>query len=273
MQSSPSAASPASLASGLDVGFNVSHAPAIARWKAHAINCAPHEAVGVLTADGRFAPLTNVSPEPWRHFTYKAEDYLAAGEVIAMVHSHTPDAPDAKGRVNPAYHDPSKLDMENQIRMAMPWGISVCANGSCSDPVWWGDSLPIRPFLGRNFMHGIMDCYSLVRDWHRWQGVLLPEVPRDDYWWTQDGVDLYASMFEQNGFEKVAGRDLQPGDGFLMKIRADRLNHAGIYLGNGVILHHLANQLSLRSSAALWRGKMDVVLRHKDLPATLKDIV
>jgi proteasome lid subunit RPN8/RPN11 len=276
MQFSPSEVSPASLASGPNVGFNVSHAPAIALWKAHAINCTPNEAVGVLTADGNFHPIENISPEPNRHFTYRAEDYLAIeaqSEIIAMLHSHTDDPPDDKGRSPTVYMDPSKLDMENQIRMGLPWGISIARADSCSDPIWWGDTLPIRPLLGRVFMHGIQDCYTLVRDWHRLQGVVLPEVPRDDFWWTHDGVDLYAEAFEKNGFEVVTNRDLQPGDGFLAAIRSPKLNHAGIYIGKGQILHHLANQLSMRSSAGLWRGKMAMILRHKDLPETLKEIV
>ena len=62
---------------------------------------------------------------------------------------------------------PSRPDMEGQIATAVPWGIIALDEERIGDPEIWGDQLPVVPLLGRSFMHGIRDCYSLIRDTFR----------------------------------------------------------------------------------------------------------
>lgn len=37
-----------------------------------------------------------------------------------------------------------------------------------------------------------------------------------------------------------------------MAINSEEINHAAIYIGNGLLLQHLTNRLSRRDPAALW---------------------
>lgn len=264
MQSIPLVASPASLALGFDVGLNCAHPQAIAQWKAHALSCFPNEAAGFILTDGRFIPVENIHADPRDHFEFPSTLYVAYADLLAgVVHSHTPGWRDEPTR--PPSHSPSQADMAAQISMDVPWGISVAQNGSVSDPVWWGDTLPIRPLIGRTFIHGITDCYSLVRDWHRLQGIQFDDVPRDEDWWMEDSKDLYMDLFESRGFVRVQRVAPKKGDAFICGLRSGKRNHAGVFISNDIFIHHPGDQLSLRSHGVRWRQKLDFLVRHKDL--------
>lgn len=263
MLSIPSVVSPASLALASDVGFNGTYPDAIKAWKDYAASKYPEEAVGFLLTGGEFLPVDNVHEEPENFFAVDDAVYVAyADALIAVLHSHTNGA----GENDEPSIEPSKADMERQILSDVPWGVSTCHGGVTSNPIWWGDSLEVRPLVGRQFVHGITDCYSLVRDWHRLNGIMFDDVPRDPDWWLQDDENLYMELFESRGFRVVTDRAPIEGDCFMCKLMSTKRNHAGVFVSNQVFLHHPGGSLSLRSQAARWRQKLDMIVRHKDLP-------
>jgi proteasome lid subunit RPN8/RPN11 len=278
MQSIPSVVSPASLACAHDVGLNTSHPRALKAWREYAIQHVPNEACGFFLRGDHFYPIENRSETPDRHFIFDSFEYAdISDQVEGIVHSHTP-GPDLDHRGEPMLADdtPTKLDMESQIASDVPWGISCADATHVSDPLWWGDSLPIRPLLGRVFKHGINDCYSLVRDWHRLQGVHFEDVPRDMGWWknvSDAGVaefDLYTDLFESRGFERVQRVAPKTGDCFIARLHSPVVrNHAGVFIDDERFIHHAGGQLSLRQFGHVWQPKLDFIVRHKDLPETL----
>ena len=55
----------------------------------------------------------------------------------------------------------------------------------------------------------------------------------------------------------------QPHDIFLMQVRSDIDNHAAIYLGDNIILHHLQDQLSVRAVyGGAWQKLTRYVMRY-----------
>ncbi|WP_255364477.1 C40 family peptidase [Luteibacter sp. UNC138MFCol5.1] len=106
------------------------------------------------------------------------------------------------------------------------------------------------PLVGRTWAHGVLDCWALCRDWYaRERGVLLPDPPRADGWWDDGASDLYGDdAMREAGFRRIDLRDITEGDLILMQIRSKNLvpNHAAIYLGDSLILHHLDGRLSSR---------------------------
>lgn len=274
----PSVVSPASLACAHDVGLNSSHPKALAAWRLHALEKVPNEACGLFLRGDRFLPVENISETPDRHFAFSSHIYEdIADEIEGIVHSHTP-GPELDQRGEPLMADnaPSKLDMESQIASDVPWGISIADATHTSDPIWWGDSLPIRPLLGRVFLHGVNDCYSLVRDWHRLQGIHFDDVPRDSEWWknvSDAGVaefDLYIDLFESRGFKRVQRDAPKKGDCFITRLHSPLVrNHAGVFIDDQQFIHHAGGQLSLRQFGHVWGPKLDFIVRHKDLPETL----
>lgn len=217
--------------------------------KAHALAEFPRESVGFVVG-GEYVPQINIAETPEEHFRVADSEYLQyAKDLQAVIHSH-PDGPD----------HPSRHDMQQQIAMGVPWGIVVCREDHANEPFFWGDGVPVPPLVGRVFRHGVSDCYSLVRDYYRTEkNVLLPAHPRDDEWWLK-GEDLYMQHFKPYGFATVA--EPEPGDSFIAQVHSHVPNHAGVYVGDGLILHHLMNRLSRHEPAFNWHKLIRMWVRY-----------
>lgn len=240
----------------------------IAAAKAHALREYPKESCG-LVVDDTYRPCFNYAVNPEKDFVISEADYLWAendGGVQAVLHSH-PDGP----------LFPTEADMQGQLSSAVPWGIIPTDGERAGDPIMWGDQLPIAPLIGREFRHGVADCYTLVRDAYRlgkdgmkehgidgWplDPIQLPEVPRDDNWWETE-KDLYVDYLAKVGFRQIDRSEARPGDGMLFKIRANKLNHAAVLLDGNVILHHLPNRPSRREAAGIWVYQVEMWLRYE----------
>ncbi|NYH13423.1 cell wall-associated NlpC family hydrolase [Paraburkholderia bryophila] len=197
------------------------------------------------------------------HFILPAEEYAAIesmGEIVMVVHSH----PDASS-------DPSEADRVACEASGLPWmivevrrddGGTVAAHG-VSNIAPAGFSAPL---IGRSFAHGVLDCYTLVRDWYRVErNVVLRDFKRCDGWWNE-GADLYMNNYRAAGFRPlVEGESHAVGDVILMQIRSDVANHAGIYIGDGLMLHHRYGRLSNREIyGGYWLENTRTVLRYVD---------
>lgn len=197
--------------------------------RAGAIDAYPHEAVWLITDDGDCRQVRNVHTNPAGSFAVAKADMAAARArgLAAIVHSH-PDYPAC----------PSEADMRGQLATAVPWGI-VANDGQAATPIaWWGQGTPRPPLDGRGFVHGITDCYSLIRDYYaETYGIDLIEVPRAWEWWRQ-GADLYQRLFGRAGFVQIPHDQAEPGDVWLCQIRSPVPNHGGILLSGDRGLHH-----------------------------------
>lgn len=235
--------------------------------KAHAREMYPEEMCGFVIA-GAFVPVENCAADPDQHveeactcrlctFVISADDtlkYLPDAQMI--LHSH----PNGN-------QFPSKMDMEGQLATNVPWGVMFLDEDYEADFEIWGESLPIAPLLGRSFMHGIRDCYSLIRDIYRtgkdelaaqeittewpFESITLIDMARSDGWWSGDD-DFYSSHFAEAGFVEVDRSEVRAGDCFMMKFRSDKFNHAGVLLSDDMVMHHLPSRLSRREPSGSW---------------------
>lgn len=215
----------------------------------HAVREYPKESCGFVVK-GEYIPLENISETPEQSFKIADELYAKyEDDLDAIIHSH-PDGPD----------HPSERDMVNQAATAVPWGIVTVANGTAQLPFFWGDGVEVPPLIGREFRHGVTDCYSYIRDYYRVErGVTIPDYPRGYDWW-YEGKDLYSENFRNAGFTPVDEPEV--GDVGLAKIHAPVINHGMIYLGNGLIGHHLVGRLSRREPVFRWQRFVRVWLRY-----------
>src|SRR5260363_36280 len=124
----------------------------------------------------------------------------------------------------------------------------------------------LPPLIGRPFSHGILDCYTLIRDYYqRALRLDLPDFERAPEWWTQGG-NLYLDHFDEAGFIEVPLPALQQHDVLLMQNAAPVPNHSAIYLGGGRILQHCQGHLSAESIyGGYWRKCTTHCLRHRNL--------
>lgn len=175
-----------------------------------------------------------------------------AGEITGVVHSH----------VNIASR-PSEADKVSCEATGLEWHICSVPTGS------WFSFKPSgykAPLVGRTWAHGILDCYSLVRDYYKETlGIELLDFDREKEWWDK-GFDLYCEEnFRKAGFFQVPNGEIKKHDGILMQVKSKVANHAGVYLGDDQFLHHLNRRLSSRDVYAGYYRKHTVkVLRHKD---------
>lgn len=227
----------------------------------HAREESPKEACGLIV-DGKYVRCKNTHGKPEQAFRIDPEDWAAAedkGTIEAVVHSHP------NGSANPSEGDKASCES-----LGIPWYIV-----SLPDCVWRHykpTGLPL-PLLGRPFIHGVVDCYTLIRDTlYLMYGVQVMDFERWDDWWKDEaGSNLYRDNYEKAGFiDPGRGKDdLHPGDMIVMSMGSspDRPNHAGIYLGNGRFIHHPVGRNSRRDKfAGYWYDIARDIRRHKDLP-------
>lgn len=236
--------------------------PEIAR---HAAAEFPHECCGLVVfwpklAHASYVPCANLEPALQQdRFVLDPQAWAdvedAGGEVLAIVHSHP----------NASAH-PSMADRVMCERSGLPWLIMGWPSGvmTRTDPTGWR-----APLIGREFAHGTLDCYTLIRDYYEHElGIALPDFERADGWWETPGApgsNLYRDNFAAAGFHLMGGRP-QAHDVLLMRVAARVDNHAAVFVGDGTILHHLYGRLSCRDVwGDGWERHTTGVLRHQQL--------
>ena len=218
-------------------------------WKDAALKHAkeqdPRESVGVLIiikGKEQYYPCNNLSTYSQQCFILDPEDYVKAdalGEITAIVHSHPVTPP-----------SPSQADKVSCEQSGLKWHI---VNPKTET---WGYCEPTGykpPLIGRQWVWGVTDCWSLVRDYYKEQhNIQLLDYQRPTT--PQDFLDnpLFEQYAERTGFRELnKDEKLQKGDVLLMSILHPTLNHVAIFLGDD-ILHHLADRLSTREPYNEW---------------------
>lgn len=237
-----------------------------AAMRLHAEACFPQEACGFIIGKGKkaqFMPCTNAAEQPELHFLISHTDYARAedeGEILAIWHSHPNDS-----------FEPSDADLAGCEASELPWLISSIrmVDGSL---VHEGTNL-VKPsglkvdYVGRPYIFGTFDCYSLVADYYeREYGIRLERMAhlRINKWW-QKGFDILdEATCESVGFVKVEDGQFQEGDVVCIAMDSDKANHVALYVTGDIILHHLVNRLSRRETfGPYWFSRVKLHLRHR----------
>ena len=221
----------------------------------------PNECCGFIIQDQHTAfmlPIRNVHENPKEGFLMPDEALMRAerkGEIIAVYHSH-PNAASAKL---------TDTDLCCYTEMnEIPW---LVVNHPFTEFVIHKPDHWRWPLVGRPFEHAVTDCYSLGQDYYRRKyGIILADFERGPLWWEKsDAEELYLKNYADQGFVEVSGK-LQEGDAILMQLRSDKVNHGAIYLGGGIILHHLYDRKSCHAPYdGFWLHCTRKTLRHKSL--------
>lgn len=222
----------------------------------HCRKHAPYEAGGYIDVTGCFfVPMYNRCDDPTQGFEFVGVPDNAS----AIVHSHP---------YGPFY--PSLMDQQQQIAIDVPW-IIYAFDDKREEFFTFGDTAPIPPLVGRGYRYAVTDCYSASRDLYRVHcGVTLPHFPREWEWWCNGG-NMLAQGYADAGFREVSKRDMTEGDALLLRIRSDVVNHAAVYVGDGLIYHHLSStkesdpsRLAVVEGIGRWLPFIDGVVRHAD---------
>ncbi|MEZ2586157.1 C40 family peptidase [Kluyvera intermedia] len=225
----------------------------------HAAAEYPKEACGVIIQSGQsqiFIPCRNIADKPEDMFTLSPEDQQEAstrGEIIMIIHSH----PDVVSLV------PSEIDRIQCDWSGIEWGIMSWPDGDFCTISPRED----RDYTGRQWVLGYADCWSLIREYYQREfDIGLNNYSVSYEWWEGGKEHLYDDNWEHEGFAEVAPQEMQPGDIIMMRVQASVTNHAAIYLGENIILHHMYGHLSSRTPyGKYYRDRTVRVVRHKEM--------
>lgn len=245
------------------VGFQVSDklqaildsAEAIAAFKDHCISDRSREMCGLFVLrEGvvQFEPCQNSAYDTQNSFLIHPADYVRcmdSGEVIGVGHSHVT-----------APVRPSPEDIVHSENCKLPFVIFQPETNEVDSYNPTGDPVPL---VGRRWSLGVSDCYTLVRDYYKTQGVVLNEYVRNEYQClTRD--TRFVDKAEENGFVDVTGQAPRVHDLILIQVKADVPNHAAVLVSESIILHHIQGRLSCRDPyGGYWVRNTAKVLRHK----------
>ena len=227
--------------------------------RAHVAAEYPNEACGLIVETGtgqRFIPCRNIAENMAETFTLSPDDYLAAtevGDVIMVIHSH----PDVVQLV------PSEMDRVQCDHSCVEWGIMSWPDGDFCTLSPRGD----RELAGRRWVLGHADCWSLIMDYYRMEhGIAVNNYSVDREWWIDGKENLYDDNWLAEGFVEVDASSMQPGDMIMMRVQAPVTNHAAIYLGDNIMVHHMFGNLSARVPyGKYYRDRTVRVVRRKEL--------
>ena len=218
-------------------------------WKdralAHAKEQDPKESCGLLLnirGKERYYPCRNLSMTNHQCFIIDPEDYVKAdntGEITAIVHSHPVTPP-----------IPSQADKISCEQSNLPWYI---VNPKTEE---WGFCQPEGykpPILGRPWVWGVTDCWSLVVDWYKEEkGIKLLDYKRPITPEEFLKNPVFEKYLPSRGFRLLEPNEkLIDGDVLAMSIFGQGLNHVAIFL-NGDVLHHLTDRLSCIEPYSEW---------------------
>lgn len=124
-----------------------------------------------------------------------------------------------------------------------------------------------KKYTGRKFVHGVTDCYSLIRDFYKNEyGIELNDYNRENFWWDH-GKNLYMDNFRNEGFYLLGDSDeTQVGDVFLIALGSEVPCHGAIYIGENKILQHVQDHLSsIDRYMGVFKNFTVARIRHKDV--------
>lgn len=205
----------------------------------------PNEACGFIISKGKKSVAIEVKNEaanPREFFLINPEAYIEAeeqGEILAVWHTHT------NGNI-----EPTEADLAGCEASGVTWLLlNVYKRTDCfeySPMVVFEPSGYEAPFVGRPYIFGTFDCWTLVVDYlERTHGIRMSnDYPRIDGFWRKDGSDFFDSCFSNEGLIEVQD---EPKDGDVFMFQTDatgKASHVAVYVGDDKILHHVQGRLS-----------------------------
>jgi proteasome lid subunit RPN8/RPN11 len=224
----------------------------------------PNESCGLIIAKGKKSVVVvcqNISEHPRNQFLISAESQASAaeqGEIIGVWHTH----------INiPAVA--SEADRAGCELTGVPWFIVAIYQNEIGEFSF--SALTIveptgfeMPYIGRPYVFGVFDCWSLVRDYYKREyAVDLSFGPRIPNFWESD--DLLGKSWQGEGFISLIDQEAKPGDVFLIQMTDSKnCSHVAVYVGEGRILHHSSGRLSNEENyCGRWLNRTTLHLRHQ----------
>ena len=224
----------------------------------------PNEACGLIVEPFEIIECANIAVDPKQYFLLDPQDYIKTAresKIVGVWHTHC-EQPGV----------PSMADKAGCEASDMPWVIVGMRKNESGEIEKFEQSTIVptgyrADYVGRPYVFGIFDCYTLVADYYEKElGIKLERRPSwfKPLWW-ENGEDFFVQEFKQQGFKRLIDQEIQQHDIFLMQIRSPVANHIGVYVGEDKILHHTQERLSKEDvyGGSYWMKHTVHHLRHE----------
>jgi proteasome lid subunit RPN8/RPN11 len=212
------------------------------------------ETCGFVLTSGDVAQVPNAAADPRNFFSIAPEDYAAYDDlgIAGVWHSHITE-PD----FSPADQTVMRTD-------SLPWAVFCLATDTFSQ----ANPGVVAPFIGRPFVYGLYDCYSLVSDFLSDLGVTMPTWQRGPWgeWDTPEFVPFDNEAHNQ-GVE-VTDDNYRTGDIICFNLGQypNHIDHIGVFNSTTTFLHHLAQKKSrLDRFSPYWKEHVKCIIRPHQL--------
>lgn len=126
-----------------------------------------------------------------------------------------------------------------------------------------------KHLLGIPYKSGCDDCYGLARRYYMdVYGVKILNAARPEGWWNDPDMDLINQFVSLDKWEKIGvnTRSVKVGDGLVFSLINGRANHVGVYVGNGMFIHHVLGRLSCEEALmGKWTSRLLMIIRHPEV--------
>lgn len=220
----------------------------------------PREGCGLLGVRAgvlHWLPCTNHahSDEQFQIDSVQYMKYAIKYSIVGIVHSH----PDTDST-------PSDTDIRACNALATPYYIFgyPAMDLTIVQPRYYENAL-----FGREYEHGITDCFEAVRDYLNSVNIQIPpRIPFEKNWWEDEdrAIDYFnTSYLKKYGFtKKIEIANIEKNDLLVFNVRSHVNNHCGIYLGSDMFFHHAADRLSTKESLyPFWVQFITGAYRHE----------
>ena len=210
-------------------------------FKEYAKKQAPNEACGLLAViKGKetFWPCKNLAEGKFEFFMLDPDDWAECedtGEVIGVVHSHPIGAA-----------TPSDTDKAACEHLGFPYYIYSIEHDHWEvlEPTGW----KAPSLIGRKFIWGKYDCWSIVTDWFEENKNI-----KIKYWPRPKTLNHFVKkpyfekvLTESNFVKQQTNNNFEEGDVLLFVGAKQTLSHVAVYIGDMMILNHNFKCLSCR---------------------------
>lgn len=244
-------------------------------FKEDVIKKYPDEACG-LVIGGKYYACTNALPDTdtvdgkevkprQGGFKIDAKERLALttahGPATAVLHSHPYKLYDSKVFLKELRKPqwPSVQDQTSFIADDCDWGI-VATDGQGISDYCWLTNTP-QSFDKRSFEWFASDCYTIVRDWHKLNGVGdLPNFPRKFAFW-KDPINSPDADTIENAIKSlktitiIPREKVQVGDMVCFTMGSTHINHLGVITDTDKMLHQPVHRYAVTETWSAWLHK------------------
>ena len=107
-----------------------------------------------------------------------------------------------------------------------------------------------KSLVGRQWLYGKFDCYTIVRDYYKLLGIIMPDYERPKDLITSKSIFL--DQAKKCNFKQIDFEDRSKDDVLIMKLGTKNPMHAAIFLGDNTILHQKYESLSCTENYSVY---------------------